>query len=132
MEILIAKKINDDPTLHKPTRTWVESTSLEIREKLAKFGLCIVSSKHTVKELWDEFLDKYEIRTYSTWKTYIHSRRLFELFFKRPNELIVKLTKERIEEWKAFLLADGRFGQPTVAGAIRRTKTVFNWAKKQK
>jgi integrase len=36
-----------------------------------------------------------------------------------------------MEEWKAFLLAEG-YATATVAGTIRKTKTVFNWAKKQK
>ena len=64
--------------------------------------------------------------------TYLNARKRFDLFFTKPNELIARLTKDRIEEWKAFLLATGKFGVPTIAGTIRKTKTVFNWAQEQK
>jgi len=64
--------------------------------------------------------------------TIIASRNRFDAFFKKPNELIMKLTKDRMEEWKTFLLADGRLAAATVAGTIQKTKTVFNWAKQQK
>jgi integrase len=37
-----------------------------------------------------------------------------------------------MEQWKEFLLATGKYGQPTIAGTISKTKTVFNWAKSQK
>ena len=132
VEVLIDKKINDNPTLHKPTQTWVENAVPEIRAKLADFGLWQKPSKHTVRELWDEFLDRYTIKTDSTRKTYLDARRRFDLFFEKQNELIAKLTKERMEEWKEFLLATGIYGVATVAGTIRKTKTVFNWAKEQK
>ena len=131
VEVLIDKKINSDPKQHKPTQAWIEGAAPEIREKLAKFGLCQASSRHTVKELWDSFLDKYEIKTESTRKTYLDARKRFDLFFTKPNELIVKLTKDRMEDWKTFLLADGRFVAATVAGTIQKAKTVFRWAKDQ-
>jgi integrase len=133
VEVLIDKKINGDPTKHKPTEEWVENAVPELRAKLAKVELWQKPSKHTVKELWDEFLDKYTIKTDSTRNTYLDARRRFFLgnFFK-PNELVVKLTKGRMEQWKAFLLADGRFAVATVAGTIQKTKTVFNWAMEQK
>ena len=133
VKTLVYEKINDVTVPHRRTKEWVETAPLEIREKLARFDLCQVSSKHTVKELWDEFLDKYTIKTDSTRKTYLDARKRFFLGnFFRPNELVVKLTKGRMEQWKAFLLADGRFVQATVAGTIQKTKTVFNWAKEQK
>ena len=132
VEVLIDKKINSDPKQHKPTQAWIEGATPEIREKLAKIGLCQASSRHTVKELWDLFLNKYEFRVESTRQTYLIGRKRFDMFFTKPNELIVKLTKDRMEEWKAFLLTSGKYGQPTVAGTIRKAKTVFNWAKDQK
>jgi integrase len=131
VRVLVNKKINDDPTRHKPTEEWVGNAVPEIREKLARFGLWQKPFKHTVKELWDEFLAKYTFGTDNTRKTYLTARKRFDLFFK-PNELITKLTKPRIEEWKASLLATGKLGEPTVAGTIQKAKTVFNWAKEQK
>ena len=132
VKVLIDKKINDDPTQHAPTNTWVENAVPEIRDKLARFELWQLPSKHTVTELWDLFLDGYEFKTNGTRKSYLDARKRFDLFFTKSNELIAKLTTDRIEEWKACLLATGKYGQPCVAGTIRKTKTVFNWAKKQK
>ena len=132
VKTLVYERINDIAVPHKRTKDWIEVAPLEIREKLAKFGFCLVSSKHTITELWDMFLDGHEFNTESTRRTYIDARKRFDLFFKKPNELIATLTRDRIEQWKVFLLATGRFGHPTIAGTIRKTKTVFNWAKKQK
>ena len=132
VEVLIDKKINDDPTKHKPTEEWVANAVPEIRKKLAKFELCQLPSRHTVTELWNMFLDQYEFNTESTRKTFLDARRRFDRFFERSNELIVRLTRDRIEEWKAFLIADGRYATATIAGTIRKTKTVFHWAVKQK
>ena len=131
VEVLIHKKINGDPTQHKPTQTWVEGAAPAIREKLARYDLCQVSSRHTVTELWDEFLDQYEFKTESTRTTYLHARERFNLYFRKPGELIARLTPDRMEAWKAFLLDKG-YGQPTIAGTVRKTKTLFNWAVKQK
>ena len=128
---MVYERINDVAVPHRRTREWVENAPLEIREKLAKFGLCQVSSRHTVTELWDLFLDQCEFRTESTRTTYRHAMARFFLFFG-PNELVARLTTDRMEQWKRFLIADGRFGEPTVAGTIRKTKTVFNWAKRCK
>ena len=37
-----------------------------------------------------------------------------------------------VVKWKEFLLGSGDYAVATVAGTIRKTKTVFNWAKKQR
>jgi len=131
VRVLIYEKVNDVAVPHRKTREWIESAPLEIREKLARFNLCQVSSRHAVTELWSMFLDEYGFNAESTRKTYVHARERFFMFFK-PNEMIDRLTKDQMEEWKAFLLATGKYGQPTIAGTIRKAKTVFNWAKKQK
>jgi integrase len=131
VKVLVDKKINDDPTKHKPTQEWIENAVPDIREKLSRFDLWQgVSTRHTAKELWDTFLDQYGFQTESTQETFRNARDRFFPFFK-PTDLIVKLTRERVEEWKQSLLASG-YAKATVAGTIRKTKTVFNWAKKQK
>jgi integrase len=127
---LIYEKVNDVAIPHRRTQQWVEDAPLEIREKLARVGLCLVSSRHTVKELWNTFLNRYEFKTEGTRKGYHHARERFALFF-RPNELISRLTQDRMRQWKEFLL-DGRYAVATVAGTIEKTKAVFNWAKDQK
>ena len=99
VKVLINKKINDDPTQHKRTKDWIEAAPLEIREKLARFGLWQVSSRHTVTELWDTFLEGYKFNTESTKQTYLDAKRRFFMFPKvKPNELIAKLTPDRIKE----------------------------------
>jgi integrase len=59
------------------------------------------------------------------------THRRFFLFYK-PDELIGRLTPDRMREWKEFLLAHGRFVPATVTGTIEKAKAVFNWAKSQK
>jgi integrase len=124
--VLINKKINSDPTIHRPTQVWVESAAPEIQEKLAKYGLWKLPSKHTTKELWDTYLDKHRDKKEKTLKTYTYAKNRFFKFFK-PNELIAELTQERMLEWRQFLLENG-YGEPTVAGTISKAKAVFNWA----
>ena len=126
VKVLVSKKINDDPTPHKPTQVWVEDASPEIREKLAKFGLWTLPSKHTTQELWDTYLHKQRDKYHKTLKTYIYAKDRFFKFFQ-PDELIAELTQDKMLEWKQFLLDNG-YGEPTVAGTISKAKAVFNWA----
>ena len=128
--VLIDKKINNDPTQHPPTKAWVEHAHSEIREKLARFGLCELPVTHTAQELWDTFLDQHPDMNERTRETYLNARRRFFLFFK-SNDLLDKLTKDQMEQWKRFLLDDGKLAHATVAGTISKAKAVFNWAKKQ-
>ena len=128
--VLIDKKINRDPTQDRVIKTWVENAPLEIREKLARFDLCELPSTHTAKELWDTFLDKYPFTNEETRNTYVYSSGRFFSFFK-SNEPLEKLTKDRMIEWKRFLLEGGKYLPATVAGTIAKAKAVFNWAKGQ-
>ena len=129
--VLIDKKINNDPTQHAPTKKWLEHAAQEIREKLARFGLCDLPSKHTAQELWDTFLDKNRDMYEETKKTYLHSKDRFFSFFKLT-ELLDELTQDRMKEWRRFLLEDRKFASATVAGTISKAKAVFNWAREQR
>ena len=130
VEVLVDKRINNDPRQDPLVKVWVEHAPPDIQRKLTRVGLYDLPLNRTAAELWDTFLQEYEIKTDGTRKTCLVAKKRFFSFFK-PDELISRLTKDRIEEWKAFLLAQG-YAPATVAGAIRKTKTVFNWAKKQK
>jgi integrase len=87
--------------------------------------------KRTVKELWDAFMEARSGMYEPTMKAYIGARTRFFLFFK-PDELIGRLTPDRMRAWKEYLLAHGRFVPATVTGTIEKVKAVFNWAKSQK
>jgi integrase len=130
VEVLVDKRINNDPRQDPTVKAWVENAPPEIQRKLTRLGLYDLPLRRTGQEVWNTFLDKYEIKTESTRRTFRNAKEHFFMFFK-ANELIGTLTKDRMEEWKAFLLAKG-YATATVAGTIRKTKTVFNWAKKQK
>jgi integrase len=130
VEVLVDKRLNNDPRQDPTVKTWVENAPPEIQGKLTKVGLYHLPLKRTVKELWVTFMDKHEFKTESTHITFRSAMTRFFTFFQ-PSELLGTLTKERMEEWKEFLLAEG-YAKATVAGTIRKTKTVFNWAKKQK
>jgi len=117
VDVLIDKRINNDPRQDPIVKVWVEHAPPDIQRKLTRVGLYDLPLNHTTQELWDTFLDKYEFKTESTLGTFKKARNQFFSFFK-PNELIGRLTKERMEEWKAFLLAKG-YATATVAGTMR-------------
>ena len=125
--VLNDKKINRDPTQDRVTKAWVENAPLEIREKLARFGLHELPARYTAGELWNAFLNRHDDMYGATRKTYLYSKDRFFLFF-RPTALLDELTQERMKEWRRFLLNDGRFA---VAGTISKAKAVFNWAKRE-
>ena len=129
--VLIDKKINRDPTQDRVTKVWVESASLEIREKLARVGLHELPSKYTTKELWDTYLDENGDMHEDTQRTYLYARDRFFLFFKQT-ELLDELTQDRMKEWRRFLLDGGKYAPATVAGTLSKAKAVFNWAKRQR
>jgi integrase len=85
--------------------------------------------KHTVAELWNQFIDTSG-KGEATLDAYRRAKERFFRFFKL-NELVSALRKDRMEEWKAFLL-DERYAEATVAGTISKAKAVFNWAKQQR
>jgi integrase len=128
--VLIDKKINRDPTQDRVTKTWVENAPLEIREKLARFGLYELPLRHTAQELWDTFLARHEDMYGETRRTYLHARDRFFAFFGLT-ELLDELTQERMKEWRRFLLDGGKYAPATVAGTISKAKAVFNWAKRE-
>jgi integrase len=129
--VLVDKKINRDPTQDRVTKAWVENSSLEIREKLARVGLYDLPSKHTTKELWDTYLDKNCDMHEDTQRTYLYARDRFFLFFKQT-ELLDELTQDRMKEWRRFLLDGGKYAPATVAGTLSKAKAVFNWAKRER
>ena len=128
--VLIDKKINRDPTQDRVTKAWVENAPLEIREKLARFGLYELPSRYTAGELWDTFLNKHDDMYGATRRTYLYAKERFFLFF-RSTALLDELTQERMREWRRFLLNEGKFAPATVAGTISKAKAVFNWAKQE-
>jgi integrase len=113
-------------------RDWIETTVPELGEKLAKRGLFIMPAKHTLKKLWDTYLDQRADKKETTLKTYLATRQRFFSFFTDEDELITTLTRDRIEQWKQFLLGSGKYATATVAGTINKCKAAFNWAKRQK
>ena len=131
VEVLVNKRVNNDPRQDPIVKTWVENAPPEIQRKLTRLGLYNLPLKRTVKELWDAFMDKKSGVTESTLEGYLHTRERFFMFFK-PNEQIGALTQERMREWKAFLLGCGKYAEATVTGTITKAKAVFDWAKSQK
>jgi len=129
--VLIYEKVNDVAIPHRKTKDWVENAPFAIREKLARFGLCQVSSRHTTSELWDLFFDKHPFKKERTRSCYLQSKDKFFLFFGE-NELLATLTQERMRQWKAFLLDCGKFSVSTVTGTIEKTKAVFKLARDQR
>ena len=128
VNILMNKRINNDPTIHRPTLAWIEGASPEIRAKLARVGLCRLPSTHTTGELWDTYIDKHSDILEETLKTYIYAKDRFFSFFK-TTDLLEELTQERMREWRQNLHDEKGYATATVAGTISKAKAVFNWAK---
>ena len=102
---------------------------------MAKAGLIVIPPSHTLKELWDTFLDHKEKQMSagklkeSTYNLYDSVRERFFLFFKE-GELLNDLDKDRLQRWKDHLLDE--VAEATVACYIKEAKACFNWAKNQK
>jgi len=138
VEVLVSKKINNDPKQDRVTKTWVDNAPPEIRMKLARRGLHDLPSMHTTKELWDTFLAEHCDMYEETMRTYLYAKGRFFAFFK-PTELLDELTQDRMREWKAFLQTkyrsprnDKPLVEATVAGTMTKAKAVFNWAKRKR
>ena len=97
VEVLVDKKINNDPKQDRVTKTWVENAPPEIRAKLARHGLYEMPSMYTTKELWDTFLDEHGDMHEETTRTYLYAKERFFAFFK-PTELLDELTQDRMKD----------------------------------
>ena len=51
VEVLVDKKINNDPRQDPTVKAWIENAPPEIQRKLTRLGLYDLSPKRTVKEL---------------------------------------------------------------------------------
>ena len=135
VETLLRYKDNGVVILDKRTSVWIESTTQEIRAKLAKAGLIELPPTYTLKELWDSFLKHKasELNTdkikESTYDLYDYIGKRFFLFFE-PDEPLDELDKDRAQHWKDHLLDE--VAEATVACYIKETKACFNWAVNQK
>ena len=105
----------------------MESTSPEIREKLAAVGLIEIPKTYTLLEVWDSFL-KQKTGKDSTIGQYQIAKNRFFGYFKKT-DLLADLTKESCTQWKSRLLT--HLKPATVASQVKHTKTVFNWAVKE-
>ena len=134
VEMLLHYKDNGIAILDKRTSVWIESATQEIKEKLAKAGLIELPPSYTLKNLWDSFLDQ-KARELKAGKIKEATRNLYDfiskrffLFFK-SNELLDDLTKDRMQQWKDYLLDE--VAEATVACYIKETKACFNWGVSQ-
>lgn len=131
VETLLHYKNNGVLVPDRRTTAWLESATPELREKLAKAGLIEIPPSHSLRELWDSFLEHKakELKTgkikESTYDLYDYIGKRFFLFFD-PNELLEDLTKERMQRWKDHMLDE--VAEATVACYIKEAKTCFNWA----
>ena len=131
VETLVFHQHNSMPVQDKRTLFWIESSTPEIRQKLAKAGLIEIPQSHTLTELWDDFFaaKEKEVKK-STMAHYFNAKRRFFLFFKEA-EIISELTRDRMQGWKDYLLSKRDLAKATVANTINDAKAAFNWAVEQ-
>ena len=126
VEELVLCRDNPSQQPRKSTLKRIDEFPQDIQQKFAGAGLIAIPPSHTLKELWDMFLEQKgkEVKE-STLKLYECVRDRFFLFFK-PEESLNDLTKERMQKWKDHLLDE--VATATVACYIKEAKTCFNWA----
>jgi hypothetical protein len=96
----------------------------ELQTKLANAGLIHVTKSRTCQELWDTFMKhKTGIKPKSLGMYRSIQKAFFETF--SPNELVEKMTAERLLDWKVALLT--QYAVATVAGHEKVAKMVFEW-----
>ena len=130
VKVLINKKINNDPTQDRVTKAWVEATTPEIREKLAKFDLWNPPVQYTLEMLWDRFIHQKADKSKGTQKAYNSVKRRFFGYFV-PNDSIESVSRDVILEWKNHLFETDNYSEATVKGTLVHTKAAFAWAKEQ-
>ena len=128
VESLIYKRENGIDVLDKKTQIWIESASPTIQEKLAKVDLIQVYRPHTVAELWEKVFHVKEHEEKLKEGSVENYRVAFRHFLSYFNEntLLTDFSKEQMLEWKQELLK--QYEKTTVAGIVKQTKAVFNWA----
>ena len=126
VETLIYYRKNGTHVPDKAVANWLSAAPTELQEKLAKVGLINVTKSKTCKELWETCI-KHKANEVKPQTLYMYNKcqEIFSETFS-PNELVEKVTADRLLDWKAVLLAD--YAPASVAGFMKMTKTVFGWA----
>ena len=126
VETLVYYRKNGMHVPDKAVANWLTTAPVALQEKLAKVGLITVTKSKTCKELW-EMCIKHKSKDVKpqTLDMYSRSQGIFFQTFS-PNELVEKVTAERLLNWKAALQT--KFATATVAGHVKVAKTVFGWA----
>ena len=130
VRILISKKINNDPTPDRVTKTWVKNATPEIQKKLAKFDLWTPPVEYSLGELWEKFIDQKSDKSEGTQKAYNTVKDRFLEYFDQKKSIEI-VTKEVILEWKRHLFEVKNYAEATVKGTLVKTKAAFDWAKEQ-
>ena len=125
VEILLYYRRNCITVPDKSTEHWLNNASVEIRAKLAKVGLLVVTEQKTCQQLWDAFLNSKSDAKPASMLIYRNSQtKFFEAFL--PTEPIEAITYERLLKWKAGLLE--RYAVASVATHIKTVGAVLNFA----
>jgi integrase len=123
---LIYYKDNSIEIHSKRTKTWIETTTPQIRKKLEKVGLIKSNLITTCGYLWDQFLAaKTEIKP-STMTNYEMIRKRFFAYFDESTP-IINITTAKIEQWK-ISMQQNNSATASIAGTLAKTSTVFKWA----
>jgi len=126
VETLIYYRKNGTLVPDKAVANWLSVAPAELQAKLAKVGLINVTKSRTCKELWKECM-RHKASDVKPQTLNMYSR-CQDIFFETfsSNELVEKVTADRLLNWKAGLLT--RFAPASVAGFVKIAKTVFGWA----
>jgi integrase len=114
----------------KATEQWLKTAPDELKAKLSKVGLIIVTAPKTCKELWDGCLESKtgEIKK-QTLDIYRRCQKIFHEMFP-ATETIESITEARLKTWKTAMLEE--YAESSVSTNLTITRMVFDWGKSKK
>lgn len=121
--------IESDTPLDGRTKSWLDSTNDDLKQRLAASGLIKIKRQYTLRELIDLYMEKNESRLAE--KTVILKRERFKRVYKYvdPSRLVSSLTTLEMND--VFQKMEERYSDASRAGTLSILRTVFNWALSQ-
>ncbi|MBQ2850543.1 MAG: tyrosine-type recombinase/integrase [Thermoguttaceae bacterium] len=107
---------------------WLENLDDDLRERLAKADLLLITERMTHGAVWRRFYEspRFQRMAPNTTRNYRGvATRFFEFFDEK--QPVDEATKVDAEEWRRAII-DAGYAEATAAGAVKCVRSVYNWA----
>lgn len=107
---------------------WLENLNDDLRERLAKADLLLITERMTHGAVWRRFYEspRFQRMAPNTTRNYRGvATRFFEFFDEK--QPVDEATKVDAEEWRRAII-DAGYAEATAAGAVKCVRSVYNWA----